>query len=193
MRLKKTVAEFESIVKRMPADYSNLDGEVTEEIDRVIGRATFLLTSNGGNSASAMTIDQRALEQVCGKAGGCDITMLFRQLSLFDSEPKDSSLSGPCGFTYQPDSGEWSLGIGCEGDGAKSGVDGDQSVGLQGEGGDLIVESGGACILAESDLGRAMGQSESLARDHGQGLFLIAMPSRQPEGIRRFQCELVLG
>ena len=155
--------------------------------------ATFtVLSARTTGGANALPIDQSVLEEMCSRTGGCAVSIAFRQLGLFDGGAKGSVLTGPCQFTYAADSGAWSIGAGCGG-GPLSGVDGDQSATAAAATDPVIVSSSGACLLSESEPGRGVGQNGGFARDHRKGLFLIAMPSGQPDGIRRFQCELVLG
>ncbi len=189
--LKRRLDEIESKMTELPAAYSNVDGEVTREEGRAIGRASFVLSARSTGGANAMAIDQAVLEEVCGRRGGCAVTLGFRQLSLFDPEPKGSVLTGPCQFTYAAGSGVWSVGAGC-GDAPSSGRDGDQKASSELADDPVIVEASGACLLSESEPARSVGQDGSFTRDQRIGLFLVAMPSRQEDGIRRFQCELVL-
>lgn len=189
--LRRDIEELKALMTQLPANYSNVDGVVTEEVGRAIGRASFVLTARTTGGASVMPLEQRVLDEVCGKSGGCSVTLAFRKISLFDAETKDSVLTGPCTFTYAPGDGKWSLGAGCN-DGPRSGKDGDQSAGDDGTTDAVLVRSGGACLFAESDPVRAVGTDTGFHRDHSIGLYLVAMPSLQPDGIRRFECELVL-
>ena len=189
-RLEQRLQEYDRLLSQMPAEYSNADGQVTEEPGRAIGRASFVLTARATGSASALQIEQRVLEEVCGKSGGCALSLTFRQFSMFDGAAKGTVLIGPCQFSYDAATGAWGVGDACSGGGATSGVDGDQR-GVGGDAGDVIAQSGGACVLSESDLARASGV-DAIARDGSRGLFLLSIPSRQADGIRRFNCELVL-
>ncbi len=189
--LKRRLAEVEGLLTELPAAYSNVDGVVTEELGRAIGTATFVLSARSTGGANALPIEQRVLDEVCGVSGGCAVSVVFRQIGLFNDEPKDSVLTGPCQFTYAPDDGDWTLGSGC-GSGPISGTDGDRLSGEAAAADPVIVSSGGACIFSESAPSRSVGTENGFQRDTAPGLFLVAMPSRQPDGIRRFQCELVL-
>lgn len=188
--LDRKLKSFERLMAELPTDYANRDGVVTEEPGRPIGRASFLLTARATGSASVLPIEQRVLEEVCGKAGGCTLSITFRQFSIFDGAATETILTGPCQFSYTPQTGAWGLGEACESGGATSGVDGDQRAVGSGEG-DVIAVSGGACVLAESDLARAT-EGDTLARDGSRGIFLLSIPSLQPDGVRRFECELAL-
>jgi hypothetical protein len=189
--LKKRLAEVEGVIKELPAPYSNVEGKVTEEPGRAIGKASFTISARSSGGASALPIEQRVLEEVCGKSGGCSVSVAFRQISLFDAEPKDILLTGPCQFTYAADTGAWSIGSVCS-EAPASGEDGDQSVTGDDDVDPVLLQAAGGCLLSESEPRRAVGQEAGFARDHSKGLFLVAMPSRQVGGIRRFQCELVL-
>lgn len=189
--LKRRMSEIEALLVELPAEYANVDGVVSHAEGRAIGRASFLLSARSTGGASALPLDQRVLAEVCGKSGGCAVSVVFRQISLFNAEEKDRVLTGPCQFTYAPATGEWTLGAGC-GVAPRSGKDGDQTVSGEDTVEPVLVRSGGACLFAESEPSRSVGREDGFQRDHSPGLFLVAMPARQPEGIRRFECELVL-
>lgn len=189
--LKRRLEEVESVMTELPAEYSNIDGEVTREDGRAVGTARFLLSARSTGGANALPIDQAVLEEVCSASGGCSVSLEFRELSLFDSETKGSLLVGPCRFTYTAGKGDWSLGEGC-GNSASSGKDGDQFATTDPDVASIIFSSSGGCLFAESEPSRGGAQGDTFIRDHRLGLFLVAMPSLQPNGIRRFQCELVL-
>ncbi len=189
--LKRRMSVIEALLVELPAEYANVDGVITEEEGRAIGRASFLLSARSTGGASALPVDQRVIAEVCGKSGGCAVSVTFRQIGLFNAEEKDRVLTGPCQFSYAPGTGEWTLGAGC-GAASRSGRDGDQSVGGENEVDPVLVTSGGACLFSESEPLRSIGVEDGFQRDQSPGLFLVAMPSRQPDGIRRFQCELVL-
>lgn len=188
--LKQRLEEAEALLTELPGEFSNIDGVVTEDPERAIGTARFLLNARASGGPNALPIDERALFEVCGASGGCAVSVAFRQIGLFNDEPKDSVLSGPCQFTYAPDTREWNLGAGC-GAGPISGTDGDRLSG-NAEADPVIAASSGACIFSESEPSRTVGTEDGFRRDTAPGLFLVAMPSRQPAGIRRFECELVL-
>ena len=190
-RLKKRVKALENLVGALPAPWSNVDGVITADPDRPIGSATFLLSSRSTGGASALAIDQEVMEGLCNTGGGCTLVVSFKQLSLFNKTPKESVLSGPCQFTYAPKSGDWTVGAGC-GAQAATGNDGDGGLGGEAANSVEIAVAGGACILADSGLAKAVGAEEGLAPDRSKGLFLIAMPSRQSGPSRRFQCEVAL-
>lgn len=189
-RLEARVKEFDRLMTQLPAEYVNADGKVTEEPGRAIGRASIKLTARATGSASVLPVDQRVLEEVCGKAGGCSLSVIFRQFSLFDGDAVETILTGPCQFTYSRTNGDWAIGEGCAVD-AASGTDGDQLALAGDTSGSVIAASGGACLFAESELARAK-SDDSLARDGSRGLFLLSVPSRQPDGVRRYSCELAM-
>jgi hypothetical protein len=189
-RLEQRLKELERLETRFPEDYANVDGKVTEEPGRAIGRASFVLTARSTGSASVLPVEQRVLEEVCGKSGGCSLSVIFRQFSLFDGEAKETVLTGPCQFIYARSSGAWAIGEGCAVDGT-SGTDGDQLAVTGESSGSVITASGGACLFAESEMARARSE-DTIARDGSRGLFLLSVPSRQPDGIRRYTCELAM-
>ena len=189
--LRRRLDQMDDILVEVPADYSNVDGIVSREEGRAIGRASFVLSARSTGGPNALPVDQTVLEEVCGRNGGCSVLLGFRRTSLFDTEPRYAHLTGPCQFSYSAGRGAWSLGAGC-GDAPKSGTDGDETASSAGRSDPVIVEAAGACLFSESAPAQSVGQGDSFTRDHRIGLFLVAMPARQTDGIRRFQCELVL-
>ena len=93
--LKRRLRDIEALMTELPAAYSNEDGVVTEVPGRAIGRASFVLSARSTGGANAMPVDQRVLDEVCGRSGGCAVSIAFRQISLFDAESKASVLTGP--------------------------------------------------------------------------------------------------
>ena len=189
--LKRQLDKIADVLTEIPADFSNVDAVVSRVEGRAVGRASFVLSARSTGGPNALPIDQAVLEEVCGRNGGCAVLLGFRRSGLFDNEPRYAHLTGPCQFSYSAGKGAWSLGAGC-GDAPKTGTDGDETASSTGERDPVIVEAAGACLLSESAPSQSVGQGDSFTRDHRIGLFLVAMPSRQPDGIRRFQCELVL-
>ena len=192
-RTRRIIAELERVLGGLPVDYLNEDGKVTVEPKRPIGSASFLLTSRTTGGANSLEIDQAVLEELCSRRGGCEIIILFKEISPLGSELMNSVSSGPCTFNYAAATGEWVLSDGCGARGSLTGIDGDEAAAASGFPNDAIADAANACLLSESDLGRfgATGERE-LVRDHTKGMFLIAMPSRQEQGIRRFQCDLLI-
>ncbi len=188
--LKRRLDVVEGLLTELPAAYLNVNGEITEEPGRAIGTATFVLSARSTGGPNFLPVEQPVLEEVCGASGGCAVSIAFRQIGLFNDEPKDSVLTGPCQFNYATNSKEWTLGEGC-GTGPLSGKDGDRLTGSV-SAGPVIAASGGACIFSESEPRRSVGTEDGFQRDTAPGLFLVAMPARQPNGIRRFECVLVL-
>lgn len=193
-RLKNRVATLEGVASQIPVPWSNIDGVITQAPDRPIARASFLLTSRSTGGANALPIDQAVVEELCDKIGGCTLTIGWKEKKLFERRPQNRAISGPCRFTYSADAIEkstWAVGTGC-GTGAISGVDGDGELG-EGEGNSVeIAVAGGACFLTDSRLENALENNGDLASDRNKGLFLVAIPDRQSERSRRFQCELSL-
>ncbi len=189
--LKRRLGEIESLLNELPAAFSNVDGVITEVPGRAIGTATFVLNARATGGANALPVTQRVLDEVCGTKGGCALSLVFRQIGLFNDAPKASVLTGPCQFTYMPKDRSWTLSEGC-GTPGRSGVDGDRFASDAAERDSVILSSGGACLFSESEPGRGIGEADQFQPDQGPGFFLVAMPVRQPDGIRRFQCELVL-
>ena len=189
-RLKARITTLEGLVGELPAPWSNVDGVITQDSDRPIGSATLLLSSRSTGGASALAIDQDVMEGLCDKSGGCTLVVSYKQVSVFNKTPTDSVISGPCQFTYEKTSGDWVVGAGCGSDQAISGSDGDGGLGGDQSNSVEIASAGGACIMADSGLEKAVGDDAGLASDRGKGLFLIAMPSRQSGVNRRFQCEI---
>ena len=190
-QLKRRIAKLEAVAGELPTAWSNENGVIKEEPGRPIGSADFLLTARTTGGASSLAIEQRVLEELCSASGGCSVTIAKNQLSLFNKEPTQSAVSGPCQLTYSADSGDWALSGGC-GSEPKSGTDGDGGLGSEGGNSVEIAVAGDACILADSGLSKSVGGDEGLATDRSKGLFLIAVPSRQSGVKRRFQCELSL-
>ena len=188
--LRQRLGDVDGLLTELPAAFVNDNGQVTEEVGRAIGTATFRLSARSTGGPNTLPVDQRVLEEVCGASGGCAVSVAFRQIGLFNDEPKDSILTGPCQFSYAIESKEWTLGEGC-GTGPLSGKDGDRLTGSV-SADPVIAASGEACIFSESEPSRSVGTEDGFQRDTAPGLFLVAMPARQPNGIRRFECELVL-
>ena len=188
--LRRRLSAVENLLTELPAPYSSVDGVVTETPGRAIGTASFLLSARTTGGANALQLDQRVLDEVCGTKGGCAVMLAFRQTGLTNDGPKVGLLTGPCQFTFEPGNRAWTLGEGC-GMPSRSGVDGDRfatgSEALE----PVIVTSGGACLFSESEPARGIGNADGFQPDEGPGFFLVAMPARQPDGIRRFECELV--
>jgi len=192
-RTRRVIAEYERVLGELPVDYLNEDGKVTVEPNKPVGSANFLLTSRTTGGANSIEIDQAVLEELCSRRSGCEIMILFKQISLLSSEPLNSISSGPCFFNYASATGEWVLGEGCGTRGSLTGIDGDEAAASSGLPNDAIADAANACLLSESDLGRFGASGErAFVRDHTKGMFLIAMPSRQEQGIRRFQCDLLI-
>lgn len=193
-RLKNRVAVLEEGARQIPVPWANLDGVISQTPNRPIASAAFRLTSRSTGGANALAIDQDVLEELCDKIGGCTLTISLKAFELFERKPENRVISGPCRFTYTADAidkSTWAVGKGC-GAGALSGVDGDGGLG-EGEANNAeIALAGGACLLSDARLENAAGNSAALASDRTEGLFLLAIPTRQTERSRRFQCELSL-
>lgn len=193
-RLKNRVAALENVARQIPVPWANIDGVITQTPDRPIASASFLLTSRSTGGANALAIDQQVLEELCDKIGGCTLTIALKAFGLFERKPENRVISGPCRFTYTADSidkNTWAVGDGC-GTGAFAGIDGDGGLGDGEDNSAEIAVAGGACILADSGLENAAGNSGRLASDRNEGLFLLAIPEMQPTRTRRFQCEVSL-
>ncbi|MEO0918108.1 MAG: hypothetical protein AAFY31_14150 [Pseudomonadota bacterium] len=191
-KLKRRLQDIEGQVQAVPAPFSNIDGTVTEDPERAVGTATFIVSARSTGGASSLPIDQRALADLCGVKGGCSLSITFRQLSLFDETAKDTVLTGPCQFTYTPDDGAWSLGSTCGEAGPRNGIDGDRFATDDMAAETVILSSGEACLLSESAPSRSVGEGGAFQSDFSRGLFLVSMPARRSDGLRRFTCELVL-
>ena len=192
-RIRRIIAEFERVLGKLPVDYLNEDGKVTVEPNRPIGSANFSLASRTTGGANSLEIDQAVLEELCSRRSGCELVILFKQIGLRSPEPVNWISSGPCIFNYTVKTGEWVLSEGCGARGSLAGVDGDEAAASSGTPNDAIADAANACLLSESDVGGFDATGErALVRDHTKGMFLIAMPSRQEQGIRRFQCDLLI-
>ncbi len=189
-RLRQRMDTLEAIAAEIPADYRNVDGKIEAVPGRAIGRASFTLNARLTGGAAALALDQHVLEALCGKSGGCLMTLGFRETGILGNTPGGAEVAGPCAFQYEVGTGAWVIGQGC-GDIGKSGIDGDQRAALDAEG-DVVASVAGACVLAESGTKRAIGDESGFERDHARGLFLISLPSKQVDGIRRYQCTLLL-
>lgn len=189
-RLERRLAEFERLTEEIPAEFINLDGEITEDPGRPIRRARFRLTPPSTGRAGALPIDQRVLEELCGASGGCLLSLTFREFGLRSDRAQSSVPTGPCQFSYSGGSGAWAIAEGCGADDVRSGIDGERGA-LSGQQGAIIAEVGGACVLAESEMSRSSG-NDTLATDTSRGLFLLSIPSRRPGSVPRFDCALVL-
>lgn len=190
-RFRRTIAEFERALGEMPVDYRNEDGNVTVEPDRRIGKAILVLSARLTGGASSLEVDQAVLEELCSSRGGCEISIFFQAFGVRDTDLTEMVASGPCIFSYTSTTGAWARGEGCDPEGSLNGIDGDNAVAGAGQNSSVIATAGGACLLAESDARRQfVSPSNELQRDHSKGLFLLAIPSRQEQGTRRFRCNL---
>lgn len=189
--LRKRLSEVEALLGELPSTFANIDGVITREEGRAIGRASFILSARSTGGANALPLDQDVLEELCARDGGCALSVGFRSISLFGNELRAAEISGPCQFAYDAESGDWTIGQGCEG-GAATGTDGGSRAGADPVEGAVVATSREACLFTESAPARSVGSDGVFESDHARGMFLVAIPERQPNGISRFQCELLL-
>lgn len=190
--LARIIPDYRRLMAELPAPYLNDNGKVTVEKGRKIASATFILTARQTGGASSLPIDMDVMLSLCGGTKRCEISLILRKISVFNDRPLKSTISGPCQFDYDPQTGEWIRGEGCSG-GVLRGVDGESSAGAQTGGADIITEAGEACLFADADKHRTVGVDRELfERDHSKGLFLIAAPERRTESKARFRCDLVI-
>lgn len=190
--LERIIPEYRRLVAELPAPYLNDNGKVTVEKGRKIGSATFILTARQTGGASSLPIDRDVLVFLCSGGKRCEVSLILREISVFSDAPLNSTISGPCQFDYDAQTGEWIRGEGCSG-GVLRGTDGESSAGAKTGGADIITEAGEGCLFADADKHRTVGTDRELfERDHSKGLFLIAAPERRTERRARFRCDLVI-
>ena len=190
--LERIVPEYKRLIAELPVPYVNDNGKVSVEEGRKIGSATFILTARQTGGASSLPVDQDVMEALCAGRHRCEISLILREIGLFSAEPTSSTISGPRLFDYDARTGDWIRGDGCVG-GTLRGVDGESYAGATTGGADIITEAGEGCLLADADKHRTIGAAHDLfERDHGKGLFLVAMPERRTDGRARFRCDLVI-
>ena len=185
-KLEETVSE---LLRRVPTEYVNDNGRITSETDRVIGKASIILDSRRSGEGSSLPIEQSVVEELCA-ARSCQISLSLHVSGFFVKEPLEEILEGPCEFSYNPETGAWSRGLGCNGD-TLLGFDGDGGANTADAGVDIILETGQACLLSDADIKMMVGQAATtFGRDYSKGLFLIAAPDRRPDPTRPFKCVL---
>jgi hypothetical protein len=179
-KLQKTLATV------VPGALTNDNGRVTRTGGENLVEANFSLATRTRQGASALDIDQKALEEICESS--CTFTLVLTGIGLRASDPAPVFATGPCVFGYSAGSGVWS----------RSGACGDTVTGIDGNGtptaalgGEIIAEAGGGCILADSEPRRDVDpETEALGRDRKRGLFLIADAALWKGDGGRFQCDL---
>ncbi len=186
--LEQIILEFQRLIAEFPAPYLNDNGTVTVEPGRRIGTANFFLDARLTGGISSLPIEQPVLEQLCA-AQQCRLSLAFHVIGFRTGEPIESTSVGPCNFSYNAASGAWIRGTGCSDD-ALNGKDGNAAAGTGEDGADIIIAAGEACLLTDAAARTTGASRELFERDHAVGLFLIAVPERRTDGIRRFRCNL---
>jgi len=187
VKLRKDLTELRKSLANFPGEVTNENGRETRMGGERIVRASYTLTSRSREARASLAIDAKLMADLCGT--DCSVTLLAVGERLRDA-PSHSEALGPCTFRYNGRSGAWSFG-GCVD--PVSGVDGDGTPSAA-TGGQIIGAVGEACIFADAEPSRTLGQPEGpLGRDRAKGLFLIADPSLWSGDEDRFRCELKLG
>lgn len=190
--LREDLAAVQKIVADLPGELLNVNGRETRTGGQTLYRATYSLPSRTGTGAAYIAVDDKVAGALC--AQGCALMLqMTGDDALGSPATKASPAVGPCTFRYSATSGAWSIS-GC-GE-VVSGVDGNGKPTGAG-GGERIVSVGGACILADAEPLRQVDATvpevgETLGRDRGKALFLIADAGQAETSAGRFKCELKL-
>lgn len=190
-RLKREQEEMQELlrqlggsIKDLPTEYRNENGNVSKEPGRDIGSASFLLNPRQTRGSNMLAIEQDVLETLCADALGCEMSLIKRSEGVFANSPDEVVVSGPCSFTYNEETEEWSRKDTCGPEGTANGQDDDQKA-------DMIIIAGESCAFADSEPTKSANPgTDILMPDRNQGFFLIAAPSLQTNSTRKFSCEL---
>ncbi len=190
--LRQRVDMLEAALAQAPVPYLAEDARVSAEAGRPVGRASFVLTARQTSQPAALTLDAGVVAALCGRPGGCRVTLVEAGEGLRRSDPAPRRTTGPCALTYATESGAWARAAPCGADaGAAAGVDGDGAgPGSAAGAGAAIIASAGRCHLADAPAERGPGGATPLAADRTRGLHLVALAGGAAAG--RFRCELAL-
>ena len=184
--LERQVAELR---RRVPAEYININGKVTEEQGRLIGKATFVLDSSRSGKPFSLPLAQDVVEELCAEKS-CHVLLSLSVSGVFSDEPLLKETIGPCGFNYDAGTGEWTLAAGCSVSGA-TGTDGDGGSAIAGGDADIILTAGEACLLTDTEIRTRPGQpTVGFGPDRSRGLYVASVPDRRPDIARPYQCVL---
>ena len=188
---ERTLKAYEALIEAQPVPYVNRNSVIEVEDNRPIGSAKFILASRQTGGANSLALDPKVLGELCG-ASQCALTVRMRRLKLIGTGTGKVDTMGPCGFLYNAEKGEWSLGAGCGRPTSISGRDGDGALDPDNERQGFLASAGGACHLSESDMASFSRSEFRLLDDYAKGLFLISVPDLQSDGATRYECEIEL-
>jgi hypothetical protein len=189
--LREDLAALQKTLAEVPGELLSVNGRETRTGGQRLERATYTLASRSGTGAAFTAVDDKVAAALC--AQGCALSLQMTGDDALGGTAAEATGIGPCTFRYTASSGVWSIS-GC-GE-VVSGVDGNGKPTGAG-GGERIASAGGACILADAEPLRQVDAStpeagETLGRDRGKALYLIADSGQAGAGAGRFKCELKL-
>lgn len=187
--LRESLEAMQKTLASVPGELVNVNGRETRSGGERLTQASYTMPSRAGTGAAFLAVDDKVAGELC--AQGCSVSL--QMTTEGGTIPTEPGAIGPCTFRYNAKSGAWSLN-GC-GE-PVSGVDGNGKPTGEG-GGETIAVAGGACILADAEPLRqvdaqAPKATETLGRDRGKALYLIADSRLAGAGAGRFRCELKL-
>jgi hypothetical protein len=188
-RMRSQIDKLQQQIGELPGEFQNDNGKISQPNGSAIGSAIFRLDARQGVSSSSLPLDQSVLEALCGKKGGCLISIFLEAEGLRLTDTSDTIAVGPCAISYNATTGAWARGTGCGETGAERGVDGNGAPGAGG-GDEIVTAAGGACVLSDADAARSVGGSEVFGPDASRGFFLVAAPTLREKSGGRFRCEL---
>lgn len=183
--------DVEALLQRVPTEYVNDNGRITVDEGRRIGAASFILGASRSGNPSALAMDQSVVEALCARRG-CDMVLSLRLRGVLSSEPVETTVLGPCNFSYDIETGIWRRGLGCTG-AAAAGTDGNVSAASDKTGADVILQAAEGCLFTDAPVRTTVGNpGTAFGRDGARGVFLVAAPDRRPDLSRTFDCVLDL-
>jgi hypothetical protein len=187
--LRKELKALQKLLADVPGELINVNGRETRRGGQLLTQASFTLPARSGDGMSFLAVDDKLLGDLC--AQGCSLFLQVAREDLRGTTMDGPTAIGPCTFRYAAKTGAWSL----DNCGAPvSGVDGDGKATGPG-GGEAVASAGEACILADAEPLRGVeaqdpAAGETLGRDRGRALYLIAESSANGPAGGRFRCEL---
>lgn len=180
--LEQRLQAVERLGAGEPGVYRNEDGRVIRD-ERHLAPATFVLTGDRQGRPRSLELDRARVLEMCADAEGCLITLGLSGV-VVDGAPLRAMFSaGPCQFHLDGEENAWALSglcapAGLPGETGESGApvwgrDGDaRPLGGTGQAGQVILDLGGACYLAEAQP-ETRGPEPGFARDTRPDLFLV--------------------
>ncbi len=163
--------DLEAIAALIPSTYAADDGR-GNGATAPYASASFDLTARPRGRAFDVALDHAVILDLCADAEGCLLSLA--STSETARAAPDLGRIGPCAFTYEAETGAWSLQPAC---GGLTGIDGDGRLpGSETPDRVTVMAIGSECALTESalDLRADDAGNAALARDRDQGFFLIS-------------------